>query len=487
VSTLDFLNDGEARARGELELAPDQALSEAELGTALKYALAASLADLFGGVAEIRRAARGGALTVAELRVAAAKELRKLAEAARQADHPIWAEHLGRPVLQARIADLAIDALLSERLAPEIILAPGSRALSPHPPLHALVFSAFTHCAHELYSLLVDALTAGVHAAGAHESWVAEGTLRRAILLDAEADRLLEVDLDPPASVASAQALALDLTREAESHQKIESALTVPLTNPYAGARCLDDKVWTAAAWANAGLEAPAYLSFAPDAADGEMRAVLADWLCSHTPALVVKPADGTEGRGVELVDFGRPGGGAACFAHLNRLIARGPALVMEERGQLRFTSSQGAVRFTLRLNVCWDGDRAWAESGCAQAAGDPAGIASAGRGGRVTPLIEVWQNLQRSDGTPFTPTAADWQTVLGAAEAGTAALARAIGPAMSRLIGIDLLLDLEADRIVPVLLEANPRPAGMSHARFVTAAGPTVEPGVTRRMWGTL
>jgi hypothetical protein len=483
MSTLDYLSEGEARARRELELAADASLSAAERGVALKYAVAAALGARPGGMAAIRAGMREGSLDLPGLRAQALEELASLLDAARRAG---WAEHLERPELQARMVELAIDALLSERLAPEVLLEPESRAL-PDAPVHALVFSAFTHCTHELYPLLVDALSAGAQAVGAHESWIAEGKLRRAMLLDAEADRLLEADLDPPAPVASAQVLALDLTREVESHQQIERALPgVPFTNSYAGARFLDDKVWTAATWANAGLNVPAYLTFAPGTPDGEMRTALADWLCTHDPKLVVKPADGTEGRGVALIDFAEAEGRANCFVRLHLLIGQGPALVMEERGMLRYASPWGPVRFAFRLNVCWDGEQAWAESGYAQAAGDPSGIASAGRGGRVAPLHEVWGHLQRPDGLAFAPDTESWETVTHAAEAGVAVLAQALGPSMPRLIGLDLLLDLEDDRIVPVLLEANPRPAGMSHARFVTAAGPTREPGVTRRLWRT-
>ncbi|MHB9107239.1 MAG: hypothetical protein ACYDCO_09315 [Armatimonadota bacterium] len=477
MSTLDYLQAGESQARRELEVG-EIALTPAERGVAVKYALAEALADRFGSGVEARQQWRNGELTLATLRETAAAALRALLAAAQ-------VEHLERPELQARVADLAIDALLSERLAPEVLLLPERRALPG--PVHALVFSAFTHCTHELYPLLVDALTAGVPAVGAHESWLGEGRLRRGILLDAEANRLLEMDFDRPVTVDRAQVLALDLTREAESHRQIERSLSgVPFTNPYAGARFLDDKVWTTSVWATDGLDVPAFLAFNPGTPDTAMRGALADWLCTHNPRLVVKPADGTEGRGVALVDFAQAGERANCFTRLNRLIERGPALVMEERGLLRYAAPWGPVRFTFRLNVCWDGTRAWAESGYAQAAGSPEGVASAGRGGRVVPLAEVWAHLQQPDGQPFPAGNADWQAVMHTAEAGTAALAEALGPDMSRLIGLDLLLDLGDDGIVPVLLEANPRPAGMSHACFVTAEGPTTEPGATRRLFGS-
>ena len=100
--------------------------------------------------------------------------------------------------------------------------------------------------------------------------------------------------------------------------------------------------------------------------------------------------------------------------------------------------------------------------------------------------MAEVWAHLQRPDGQPFAPDSEDWPAVVRAAEAGASALAATLGPAMPRLLGLDLLLDQRDDGIIPVLLEANPRPAGMSHACIVTADGPATEPGVTRRMFGS-
>ncbi|HEX2949739.1 MAG TPA: hypothetical protein VHV83_09250, partial [Armatimonadota bacterium] len=50
---------------------------------------------------------------------------------------------------------------------------------------------------------------------------------------------------------------------------------------------------------------------------------------------------------------------------------------------------------------------------------------------------------------------------------------------------GVDLLLDADdGGTIQPILLEANGRPAGMGHSRFITPDGPTDEPGVTMHLW---
>lgn len=493
---LRCLDAGLLRARQELELTPQEGIAEAELSVALKYALADRLAEAYGGVAELRKLAKTGELP-GTLRAEALTGADALLAAARQQRHAICCPHLDRPALRARVADLAIDALLSERLAPEIILAPGSRALSPHPPIHALIFSAFPHCAHELYPLLVDALTARladpsappVRVVGAHEGWLRDGALRRVLLLDAEANRLLELDLEPPVMPASAQVLALDLTRETASHAAIEAALPdTRFTNPLAGAARLDDKTWTAETWRDAGLPTPAFNIIPTDASDDDIRALFADWLAQHGPRLVIKPTDGTEGRGVTLIDFSAPEARGQSLAAVRYLLQHGPVLLMEERGLLRCGEAAAPRRFTIRINVCWDGQSAHAESGYAQVAADPHSIASAGRGGRVAPLEELWHCLRKLDGTPLHPIHEDWRRLLVTAEAGAAVLAQRLGTSMPRLVGLDLLLDPDdAGAVHPVLLEANPRPAGMSHACFVTPDGPTGEPGVTQRLWSSL
>ena len=53
-------------------------------------------------------------------------------------------------------------------------------------------------------------------------------------------------------------------------------------------------------------------------------------------------------------------------------------------------------------------------------------------------------------------------------------------------LAGIDIVLDTDgAGAATPVLLELNPRPAGLAHSRFLPGAGEgRGEAGVSLRMW---
>ena len=257
----------------------------------------------------------------------------------------------------------------------------------------------------------------------------------------------------------------------------------VHLVNPYAGACKLDDKAWSGRCWQQAGLPTPSF-RVVPRGSSVEEAAQALGEFAGRRPRIVLKPADGTEGRGVAFV---QPESAQARTV-LSALVQTGAALIMPEHGRLRYYADTAARRCTLRLNVCWDGHEAHAESGYAQVASTRDAVASAGCGGRLLPLREVWAHLSLPDGTPFVPTADDWRRLLATAEAGVRALAAALSAAMPALLGIDLLLDLDAEgRLLPLLLEANPRPAGLGHAQLLNSGGPTNEPGVTLRLWRTL
>lgn len=462
--------------RAKIELESDDPFFPApdDVGTVLKYVLAEMLTDAWGSVEAIRRHVRAGELTRREVAAAARERLAQLLPAPFPVTTP------------ARIIDLAVDAMLSERLCPELRLADAARDV-PQGPVHALVFSAFPHVANELYPLMIDAYVAGlesgtpVQVMGVHESWLAGGAIRRAILFSEESLGLIEADLHDPVMPRTAQALALNLAEEQACHARIEQALAdIPLLNPSAGARRLDDKAETAAIWQRAGLPTPAFLLLDEPT---DAREALEHFAVEHGPALVVKPADGTEGRGVELVDFSIMGGRERAFRTLAD-INPSRVIVAVQHGSLRYAGPDGPVRCTVRLNVCWDGAHAWTESGYAQVATAPTGIASAGRGGRLVTLTELWTHLCHPDGTPYTPTSGNWRRLLDAAIAGVEALGCDLGAEMPALIGIDVLLDEDDDVLKPILLEANPRPAGLSHSRLFTSAGPDNDPGVSLRLW---
>lgn len=427
--------------------------------TVLQYALVEAVAADYGGVGELTRLARNGATKRSTLHSQAQRQLSELQHTAGVCLSALTA---------ARVLDLALDTLYSEPLAPDLLLLPYSLPL-PSLPVHALIFTAFPHVTNELYPLMVDAYVAapGIQMLGVQVDWLEGSRSQRAIRFDRETLRLVEADLTDAPTIASAQVLALG-AQEAVTHAQIAGLLQgIPLLNPVEGACLLDDKATTARCWQQAGLPTPDFLTL-PD----DMPAV-ADFLATH-PSVVLKPIDGTEGRGVERL----PAIDAA--ARITERLATGERLLLcEDRGSARYSSAAGPVPFTVRLNVCWDRQAAQVESSYAQVAALPDGIASAGRGGRLIALTEVWASLS--------PTTVDWERLVAMAAAGTWALGEALGAAMPALIGLDVLLDYADGQLRPVLLEANPRPAGMSHSRFVAGDGPTDEPGVSLLLPGVI
>lgn len=436
--------------------------------TTLQQALVSRLVEHYGNIAHIRQRLHDGNLTRVTLRAYA---------------EGLLPQDIARADMRARIIDFALDELASERLSPEVRLASQPITL-PELSVYALVFSAFPHIANEIYPLLVDAYVAGLEqrtpafqVVGVHESWLCEGSFRRAILFTEDDQGLIEADVDDAPLIRSAQVLALDLREEQAAHWRIAEALSgVPLVNPYAGAVKLDDKAWTGACWQRAGLVTPDFTVMRVQTPDD----IMATSFATYGLPLVVKPVGGTEGRAVALANSVDE-----ALAAVQDAAHFGGVLIERAHGTLRYADEAGPVRCTVRLNICWDGTRAIAESGYAQIAATSDGIASAGRGGRIVPLYELWAKLCREDNSQFKPARADWQRLLESATAGVTALAGELGEDMPRLVGIDLLLDLDAcGAIKPVLLEANGRPAGMSHSRFINPEAPTDEPGVTMALW---
>ena len=474
MSITGYVECGIARARAELGLSPEAGIAAEAVGTVWKYALAAALAEQWGGEAALREFLHAGRITREELAAAAERWLPELA--AMRPGLPL-PEHL-----QPRVVLLAVDAVQSERLCPELLFPPAPVTL-PARPIHALLFSAFPHVGNELYPLMVDAYTAGAECdvVGIHPDWLAGNSFRRAILFDAQRLALREVDIIGQPEITSASLLALDLRHEHEHHRRLERALPgVRVRNPSAGARKLDNKIWTGRCWQQAHLPTPSFTVLGKGLPLVQAEQMLRDF-AGNAAVVVLKPADGTEGRGVVRVSPGA----AQTRAVLAPMLRQGDVLIMAEHGSVCYRAAEGILPIALRVHVCWDGEHAHAESGYAQVACAPREIASAGRGGSIAPLAEIWPHLCLRDGTPMPADAAGWHTLRATAEAGVCALAAVLDTAMPALLGIDLLLDSDgAGQLGPLLLEANPRPAGLGHAHWLGPDGPTREPGVSLHLW---
>ena len=126
-------------------------------------------------------------------------------------------------------------------------------------------------------------------------------------------------------------------------------------------------------------------------------------------------------------------------------------------------------------MNVAWDGERYRAQSGYLQVSSDPGAFASSvGRGGRIVKLSEG-----ALDGIELTPAERDGALETACAAARALAAGSPPGDRLA-LIGFDLKLEGGPAQARAWVLDANPRPAGLSHAELFE----TGEPGVATCLW---
>ncbi len=384
-----------------------------------------------------------------------------------------------------RLVELARDARMSQPLAPELCIAPHPpsaqrlRQLLPAAHNHAVVCAATALFTHELYPLVVDAFSADSTALGrahfnvlgVHVDWIDDGNCaRRAIFFDMESQRFVEAPLDAPLPIDSAHFLSLGRDEQA-LHRAWSARLSVPQVNPWDGARLADDKAATIVAWERCGLEVPTTCSVA--VCDGDA----ARHFIERHAAVVAKPNDASEGRGVAYLDSP-----SDWMDYARTQTARGDALLQARRDGVFFRGhGEDAVRtLALRINVGTCGARRCADSHYVQLGTHDRSPASRGRGGRIASVASLRDQLvYRRDGA-WQPIALDpvfWRETIEHAERAAALFADLL------LVGIDLVIDVVAGRPCAVLLEANPRPAGLCHAQRMGDG----KAGVSETLWNGL
>jgi hypothetical protein len=404
-----------------------------------------------------------------------------------------------------RIAQLAVEQFTSERLAPELRIAAELSspddidAALPGTVNFVVLFDTFTNFTNELYPLIIDALESDAAARGKPvinvlgvqaDWWNDNGEIFRAIFLQQRDHTLMESGLEKPLRPGVALFLCMDRVRHRELSQKANS-LGICEINPWEpAARIADDKFECFRRWSAAGVPTPPAILFPRSTPRPEWEKSLEEkkreW-GKDGAGIIVQPNRGTEGRGAEYFPPGATIG--PVLEHAVRLSRDDDVLIRKEIRGLRFLPGEGAepVPFDLRINVTWDGASWYAESGYLQTAGNPSDpITSAGRGGRIVMFsrdpfnrLVAWE----AEGYRPIPLAAKDDEYIRAVATRAALAAGETG-----LIGIDLRLVTTPggqDRSVDVfVLDANPRPAGLSHSEFLPGAGRNPEPGVSRRLW---
>lgn len=400
-------------------------------------------------------------------------------------------------VYQQRLIDLALATLFSENLAPELCLE--TEAWSPRKLQatlqgsrnHALVFSDAIMFHHEFYPLAVDAYvrdsqgfdSVRTNVLGVHVDWIStDGMLKRIVFLDVEYNCLREADLTFPIFPDSVQFHSLG-KNEQKLHQQWSATFSCPQVNPYAQSSLADDKAATLMAWESMGVEIPAFMKLAEGDFESAWRFVEA------YREIVVKPNKSTEGDRVAYFNAGQNSFKSELANHLEACWVDGDAIIQERRDGLIFRDTQSRKKHTLvlRLNLSFDGNCYRVDSGYVQLGKDMEHPAAISQGGRIVSPLEIHDNLflrTHSASPIFSINPLDWRRICDQAVSATS-LFRGL-----MLVGIDVLLDVDLDgNIMPVFLEANPRPAGLCRSRLLDGY-PNSCPapnGVSLKLWDGL
>jgi hypothetical protein len=400
------------------------------------------------------------------------------------------------PFYHNRLIDLAMEAILSEPLAPELCI---KLSFSPQHVLsaalpgtwnHAIIFAASVFFTHEFYPLAVDAFvhdskrfgSPQIKVMGAHMDWLTEsGKLKRILYVDFVSGRLIETDLAVPLRPDSIQFLCLG-RQEQEKHSTISQRIDSVQVNPASISMLADDKAATLFGWSAMGLEIPAYQEIAV----GDLAAAFR--FLDSFAEIVVKPNHATEGQHVEFFRRDQAQAKVVLERHLYRCWEQGSAIVQQRRDSVKFWNAVSEKKQTLalRLNIVFDGERYCLESGYAQLGLDEQHPAACGRGGNIVAIDEILSVLtfpSSALGKSMRLMEKDWLRIREQSEK-AAGLFKGL-----LLVGLDVLLDHdEHGSIIPVFLEANPRPAGLSHSLLLSDDPfKPAQIGVSLKLWDCL
>ncbi len=413
-----------------------------------------------------------------------------------------------------RIKETVIEDVYSERLCPSLTILPHSLSasdprypaskttLSSKTPVHAVCVEWLPHICNELYPLMIDSYVCDLakhwrqHRCliGLHTDWL-DDELRatRCIYYQPDPERILEAGLTDPLPIDSVHFLAVSPPCHQTWNERFDRRNILSI-NPYETAARADDKYGCFLVWKENGVPTPrTALLDRRDALDetrvsshlagifhdlfrGEDRSGIYE---QNEVILVIQPNRGTEGRGARA--YIGPPNWAMFFQkhpeiidHVRDVARSDDVLIRQGIGNVRLNDPHSGrdVFFDIRANVACGR----MESGFFMAAAPESVIASPGRGGHILEwtLDREWQlHLpDRAGGISWDENL--WREIQQTAEAAASAFR------LCKIAGVDIRLHWDEGKIVPLVLDVNPRPAGLAHSRYLD----TKEPGVTQLLW---
>ncbi|MEW6354958.1 MAG: hypothetical protein AB1696_01415 [Planctomycetota bacterium] len=405
------------------------------------------------------------------------------------------------PEYMGRVMEIVEERRRCGEDAPTLLIVPQpvSPTHIPHSDFHlALIFSAEAILFQDTIQLMQLDATRWAERRGRPEfaiigvrlDWfTTDGRATRALVTDTDG-RVKDFILSEPVSFDAAMTLHLRRQDERAEHRQISAWCrkhVVPDLNPFPSAARADDKARTHRLWRSKAeaLGAPAFCLIKRGMAANEIKRRVVSFVraarCDGRCGVFIQPNTGTEGDSVSCLPIGWDSDADNIFAKVNNLLRTDDALLREERGNVRFRCpkepDKGLRRIALRINAAWNGIAFVADSGYAQVAPDEdAPVASRGRGGSIIDINHALSNLHFHSAERWArilPSPADVENIKRAAcDAATALNTGLSEKEMLRLLGIDILLETHGNgrgaTLHPILLEANPRPAGLSHAREI-------------------
>ncbi len=379
-----------------------------------------------------------------------------------------------------RLTELVFDRILSEPLAPPVLLSPEKEAGPPNDlPFWAVVYNDTSQIANELYVLMIDAYAAEERTVvGIHIDDIEQSATEKTIWWDEDADVLREAELIDPIIFDGALLLGLGPDREAESHGKIRQRLgQMKLLNPPEAAKRCDDKSAALKLWSQFGVPSPATASIDPRASHVNVTEAINELPAGD--AYISKPVSGTGATGVHFWNS------AEVTDDVMRELYDHPFLIQTwVRLAMTVHPFSGAVvPFVLRLHVV-DGS---VESGYAVVGNSPEDrVISVARGARPTPIDRAMAQVFVA-GVQRAVTQKEWQGICQVAESAHSAINSGLTESEEiRITGIDLVPTDQNGNLVGVVLEANARPAGLAHGLAV-GRDPLMarRPTVSEKLWG--
>lgn len=415
-------------------------------------------------------------------------------------------EYIQTDEFRQRIALLVWEQLIGKRAAPELRICPGTFAdkerdsLLGDRPVVLIAFESFPNVTNECFPLMIDSLVYNLENLGslrwqvglAHVSWLdARCRPNRLIFYDSASHRLIEANLEPPPLVQA----TLVLCASQQTHRKISflaSDNEILELNPYVRtAEWADSKIVSYDLWQEHSVPTPRSALILQGSTPEEIASRLQRF-CSSSKEPIgesmfysFQPNSGTEGHGVDkwVLRIGEEANWSSIANRVKLLADEDDVLIREVVGNVRFhpPESVNGRSCDLRINVSFDGEAYRAESGYLQVAGDEdEWVSSTSRGGLICKFSRG--ALAKLRGPGEAPVPIDLKTVEHLSDVAISA-AKAF-PGLG-LVGVDLKLEVTSrGRLRAHVLDANPRPAGLTHSEFLPGGTGAVEPGVTRHLW---